>query len=313
MTSGFHGELDRIRARTRRSVAVSAVIHVVILFAWLLTRAPEAAPEEITEITWIEAGELGLPAGEPAPPVEAAAPAPSSPALPAAKEQQLHFAREEATGAVEPSPQEVAAARDRLRDRLSSLREGAADQRAQIAAVTAPVGAARPRTAGFPGEPNGTGRRAGLVRGEAGTSSFPGMALTRVAGSSARPLPAPARVPAAQASPKASPAQSGGTPREVLAGVTLAGPVADRELLSFAAPAYPEWAKREAVEGSVRLYFEVLPDGSVKENVLVQKTSGFEDFDRNATIALRSWRFEPLSGGAVGDQWGNITLNYRLD
>jgi TonB family protein len=66
------------------------------------------------------------------------------------------------------------------------------------------------------------------------------------------------------------------------------------------------------VEGTVRLYFEVLPDGSVKENVLVQRTSGFEDFDRNATAALLSWHFEPLAAGAVGDQWGNITLNYRL-
>jgi len=45
---------------------------------------------------------------------------------------------------------------------------------------------------------------------------------------------------------------------------------------------------------------------------MVQKTSGFSDFDDNAVGALRSWRFEPLKGGATGEQWGTITFHYRL-
>ena len=77
-------------------------------------------------------------------------------------------------------------------------------------------------------------------------------------------------------------------------------------------PVYPDWAKREAVEGSVTLYFVVRPDGSVKENVLVQKTAGFEDFDESARTALRAWRFEPLHGGRTGEQWGTITFHFRL-
>ena len=97
-----------------------------------------------------------------------------------------------------------------------------------------------------------------------------------------------------------------------LAGALLTGPVADRPLISFQRPVYPEWAKDEAVEGSVTIYFVVLPNGNVKENIMVQKTSGFSDFDNNAISALRSWRFEPLKGGATGEQWGTITFHYRL-
>ena len=92
----------------------------------------------------------------------------------------------------------------------------------------------------------------------------------------------------------------------------MSGPVADRPLVSYSKPAYPEWAKREAVEGSVNLYFVVEPDGTVRTNVMIQKTSGFEDFDRNATNALLAWRFEPLESSATGEQWGTITFHYRL-
>jgi TonB family protein len=77
-------------------------------------------------------------------------------------------------------------------------------------------------------------------------------------------------------------------------------------------PEYPEWAKREAVEGSVTLYFVVRSDGTVKENVVIQKTAGFGDFDENARLALRGWLFEPLRGGRTGEQWGTITFHFRL-
>jgi TonB family protein len=90
------------------------------------------------------------------------------------------------------------------------------------------------------------------------------------------------------------------------------GPVADRPVLFYRLPEYPDWAKQEAVEGSVTLYFVVRADGVVKENVVVQKTAGFGDFDENARTALRAWRFEALKGGRTGEQWGTITFHYRL-
>jgi len=67
---------------------------------------------------------------------------------------------------------------------------------------------------------------------------------------------------------------------------------------------------RDAVEGSVTLYFIVLANGVVKDNLLVQKTSGHKDFDENAKAALRAWKFEALSG--AGEQWGTITFHYKL-
>jgi TonB family protein len=100
--------------------------------------------------------------------------------------------------------------------------------------------------------------------------------------------------------------------RRTVAGASLAGPIADRRVLSTVVPDYPDWAKREAVEGSVTLYFVVRPDGTVKENVVIQKTAGFGEFDDNARTALRAWRFEPLHGGRTGEQWGTITFHFRL-
>jgi TonB family protein len=98
----------------------------------------------------------------------------------------------------------------------------------------------------------------------------------------------------------------------MVAGAALIGPVADRPILAHTVPIYPEWAKRDGVEASVTLYFVVRVDGGVRENVLVQKTAGFEEFDDNARTALRAWRFEPLHGGRLGEQWGTITFHFRL-
>jgi TonB family protein len=60
------------------------------------------------------------------------------------------------------------------------------------------------------------------------------------------------------------------------------------------------------------IYFVVLADGRVKENVMVQRTSGFADFDQNAVDAILAWRFESLAAGKTGEQWGTILFHYRL-
>ena len=100
--------------------------------------------------------------------------------------------------------------------------------------------------------------------------------------------------------------------KEIQPGISLAGEVCDRHLLSHLVPQYPEWAKREGVEVTVRLYFTVLPGGKVKENILIESTSGFDDFDRRARNALATWRFEQLPSGSSKEQWGRIEFKYRL-
>lgn len=300
-------ELDSIRARTRKAYGWSTVLHVILLIVWLATRTVTDEVEGVTEITLIEAA----PPPAPTPKVEVArsAPDPGKPAMPSPKKEKLQLVREEHA---EVAPvQDQAALRDRMRDRLESMRQSSSDTRTQIASLTTPASAvSRPQPAGLP---NGDVHAdpVHLTRGSKPVAAPP-LQLTRNA-APGRALPPPERIRQSIARPEAAPAQpTSGISREVLAGVTLTGPVADRELLSYETPEYPDWAKREAVEGSVRLYFVVLPDGRVKENVLVQATSGYEDFDRNATEALLAWRFEPLTGGAVGEQWGSITLHYRL-
>lgn len=300
-------ELNRIHRRTRKAYGVSTVVHVLFLLLWLATRTASNEVEGVTEITWVE------PAPEPAPApkieVERSAPESGKPAMPAPRKEQVQLVRQD-RAEIAPT-QDATALRDRMRDRLESLRDNSRDTRTQIAALATPAAAlSRPQPAGLPqGEIHTDPMR--LTRGDRPVAAPP-LPLTRTA-STGRALPPPERIRQSIARPEAAqPAPASGISREVLAGVTLTGPVADRALVSYETPEYPEWAKREAVEGSVRLYFVVLPDGRVKENVLVQATSGYEEFDRNATEALLAWRFEPLTGGAVGEQWGSITLNYRL-
>jgi protein TonB len=119
-------------------------------------------------------------------------------------------------------------------------------------------------------------------------------------------------LPAASSAASAPAGGGDATARRNLAGMSLMGPIADRPILSYSSPRYPEWAKRDGVEGSVTLYFVVLADGRVKENIVVQKTAGFEDFDESARIALQTWLFEPLRRGRTGEQWGTITFHFRL-
>ncbi len=125
------------------------------------------------------------------------------------------------------------------------------------------------------------------------------------------PVLAGAKVQQIQATPEPAKSTDSETSR-TLAGAQLSGPVADRPLISYSTPVYPEWAKREGVEGTTKIYFIVLPDGRVKENIVIEKTSGFEDFDRNAAQALLAWRFQPLAGSQTGEQWGRIAFHYRL-
>jgi TonB family protein len=99
---------------------------------------------------------------------------------------------------------------------------------------------------------------------------------------------------------------------EILPGVSLAGQVQGRQLLSHPLPEYPDWAKRDGVEVVVQLYFTVLPEGRVKENILIERTSGYEDFDRRAREALAAWKFQELASGQSGEQWGRIAFKYRL-
>jgi TonB family protein len=295
------------RERARWTMGVSLVVHVLIMLWIVLAPQVSQIGPAITEITLIEPGDLG---GAPAPSAAAAPSASENPGVSVSHREDVSFRRMARQQDMTPEPQSADAFADRLTAKLAATRsnEPAAVQGISSNALTKAW--STPATAGGGGV-GGTGSSLSLNRGGDGTSTGPALTLHRGGGSGTAPALAATGLPA-EAAP-AAPAKGGeSTVRRVAAGAMLAGPIADRPVLAYTRPVYPEWAKRDAVEGSVTLYFIVRPDGMVRENVLVQKTAGFEDFDENARTALRAWRFAPLRDGRTGEQWGTITFHFRL-
>jgi TonB family protein len=312
MTAGtLRLDLNEARVRTRWTMSVSVVTHA-LLFLWIVLGPKDSTLETpITEITLLDPGELAAAAAS-AEPAPAAAAAQSSPGLAARNTEDVRFVRRNTAADLTPDPQSAAAIEDRLNSRLAAIQQVVPSGAVGLATTPAPsalFGTGLANATG--GSPSGSAK-VSLSRG--GDGAGPAIALSRGGGGHGL---APALLSGGTAAEKAAastaPAQGGdATARRTIAGASLAGPIADRPVLSYTTPAYPEWAKKEAVEGSVTLYFVVRPDGGVKENVLVQKTAGFEDFDESARTALRAWRFEPLRNGRTGEQWGTITFHFRL-
>jgi len=294
-------------ARTRWSMMVSMVVHALLML-WIVTiKTSVTKLPEMTEITLIEPGELSAPAPS------AAAPAgPTEAGAVHAQSHEERFARQLNRGDVEPEPQSVTATADRITARLASLQQQEPLAVAGTSGAGVPSNAWGPATAVSGNGGGGTGPALAMNRG-GGSGTGPALTLTRGGtGTSLGPASISTGIPK-EAAEDAAPARSGeSTARRNLAGATLMGPIADRAVITYATPVYPDFAKQDAIEGSVTLYFVVRPDGSVKENVLVQKTAGFEEFDENARVALRAWKFEPLHGGRTGEQWGTITFRYRI-
>lgn len=288
----------RDRMRYHASMTTSLLLHSVILMLLLAHRPLSGAGPVLAEIDYISALNAA-PAAAAVEPVQVPVPAPPQPV-----EERQHFRRAQPDAESAPDPQSDYALADRMAARLEAMQQKRASM---VAAVnTSPV----PRSWSAAGAPDpGPGRPAPANLNRGTPSSAP-LSLSRgTPVSGARLQPATVAVPRPA---QAEAAESATTATRDLAGARLSGPVADRPILSHTTPVYPEWAKREAVEGSVTLRFFVRPDGSIKENVLVQKTAGFEDFDQSAVVALRAWRFQPLPAGRTGEQWGTITFHFRL-
>jgi TonB family protein len=304
----MEAESMETRLRTRSSLAISVALHALLLVALLLVPKAMPQPEKFTEITLLDPG--AAEAGAPAP----AAAAPSLRAqsgVYASSDADVRFRRTDAKGQVTPVPQSAESFDDRLQSRLATLQTGATQPvqgvaDAPVAGVLA--GTASPATVGGMG---GSGQRVDLHRGGAGDGAGPPVALTRGVGLGGTSL-APATIASRKIEAPEPAREAPSTARRVLAGAQLMGPVADRPILVHRTPVYPDWAMRDGVEGSVTLRFVVRADGSIKEDILVEKTAGFEDFDESARQALRGWKFQPLTGGRTGEQWGAITFNFRI-
>jgi TonB family protein len=304
----FRLDFEAARTRTRRSVGVSIIFHL-LLFLWVLnlkSAAVETPP--ITEILMLDPGDLvGTSARASQAPAGHVEPQPSL--APREVKNDARFVRTADRADIALDPQNSNAIADQLSARLSRITQEERTAVPSTAKTSLPTSSFGVGPATLGGVGSGSSPVA-LARGGnlGGAGALP---LNRGGGGTGA-ASAPAVLPGVKTE-AAGPAQVGdATARRTIAGASVAGPIADRPVLRTVVPEYPDWAKKEAVEGSVTLYFVVRSDGTVKENVVIQKTAGFGDFDENARSAIRSWLFEPLRGGRTGEQWGTITFRFRL-
>ncbi len=91
------------------------------------------------------------------------------------------------------------------------------------------------------------------------------------------------------------------------------GAIKQRKLIYAPYPKYPQWAKQQGIEGSVSVRFAVLPSGKIKKPLIVTKTSGYPDLDKEVVKILEKWVFEPLSARHKWkEEIGEITFVFSL-
>lgn len=95
--------------------------------------------------------------------------------------------------------------------------------------------------------------------------------------------------------------------------ISITGPLSSRGIVAKYLPPYPEWAEKKGVSAVVQIRFWVTPDGKVKRNAFIERTSGSGSWDNSAKKALQRWRFSPLPSNVVQEtQWGVITIRFVL-
>jgi len=92
----------------------------------------------------------------------------------------------------------------------------------------------------------------------------------------------------------------------------ISGAIASRGIISKVMPGYPEWAKRQGIEGAVQVQITVKPGGDVNDVKLI-KTCGSKDMDSLVTGCMLKWKFDslPISARPI-DQEGKITFKFNL-
>ena len=95
-------------------------------------------------------------------------------------------------------------------------------------------------------------------------------------------------------------------------GFDIAGPLNNRPIMHKVIPQYPAWAEEQGIIGSVRIWFTVTPEGTVRTNMRVTKTTGYPDLDKLALDALKQWQFSTVDSTDESSQWGIITFTFSL-
>jgi TonB family protein len=78
-------------------------------------------------------------------------------------------------------------------------------------------------------------------------------------------------------------------------------------------PLYPDWAKKQGIEGMVKYRLTVLPNGMLRSDIQMDQTSGYREMDKSVFDALIQWEFDPLPPEASQvDQSGVITFIFNF-
>jgi TonB family protein len=95
---------------------------------------------------------------------------------------------------------------------------------------------------------------------------------------------------------------------------TIEGELASRAIKHQVNPDYPDWAKKQGIEATVKFRLTVLPNGLLREDDLqLDQTSGYRELDRAVYDALIQWEFQPLDPNVPQeDQSGVITFSFNL-
>src|SRR5262249_26029012 len=179
-------QLTRIQKHTRWSLSTSIVLHA-LLFLWLIVGvhpAPETPP--ITEISFIEPGDLAAP-----PPARGPAETSSELSGLVKGDHEVHFRRETPVGDLRLDPQSSTALDDRLNARLAAL-QGASSAPSPGVAASAPTSmwSSSPATVSA----SGTGGTSPVALKRGGEGTGPSLQLTH--GSSHGLAPALVATPA---------------------------------------------------------------------------------------------------------------------
>lgn len=93
----------------------------------------------------------------------------------------------------------------------------------------------------------------------------------------------------------------------------ITGALANRAILKKLIPPFPLWARKQGVGATISLRFTVMEDGNVKENIIIERTSGSGDWDRMVVEVLKQWEFVSLTKSDVRhDQTGLITFQFVI-
>ncbi len=96
-------------------------------------------------------------------------------------------------------------------------------------------------------------------------------------------------------------------------GIEIGGPVGDRKILKKKLPEYPAWAEEKGISAMVKIYFTVKSDGTIRQSMRIERSSGYTELDDLAKAALMSWRFSPTTADSSEQEaWGIITFRFTI-